>query len=285
MGWQDHGMIWIAALPAVFLLAWTLAELRKRRALQDFGDPRVLGLSFRWTPHVLGALLLAATLGCTTAALVNPDRSEEDERGPLLTELLLDAEAFDRSHPLSGQYWEHMRSAVGQIGARSGLVSLYRSGASAEKMVPATTDLRGLEILIRRHQMLWQSSSATSLEQSVDSLLRRPSADKRSRRLVVFTARPLGDIEDLRVAADGTSAGGLVYVRLPTVTDAMQYGFRNTDGSWIWEPARLGFPVVSGGGTRNDAPLWGHGQFFSFIAFICLMAESLLVLWPANVEY
>jgi hypothetical protein len=283
MDWQEQGLILSVALAAVVLLAWTLSEIKWRRLLLHFGDPRVLGLSHRWTPRVLGAFLLAAALGCISAAFFYRDQKEAESDRPLVTELLLDSEFFDRTHPLSGRYWESLRSAISQIGSQGGVLSLYRSGAQLERVVPATPDRQGLEILCLRHQVLWESSARTPLQESIERLASRAAVDGNRSRLVVLTARSIGEIEKLRQDAAGSGTEEWIFVRLPTVTDAMQYGYRTGSGAWVWQPASAGFPDKSLP-VRADDDFWRFNQVLALIAFLCLVAESLLVLWPANVE-
>ncbi len=245
MVWRHPTYLWAEIVPAVVLLAWAVAERRRKRRLEAFGDAGVMGLSLPWLPRAAGVFFLIMGLA-SAAALMPLPAYESEEKGAVtpVTRLLIDVRSMDFE---DDRIWQSMEDAVREVLQQtSGLYhSVVIPGRPLETWIPATEDGNGLQMLLTRLRLEIQRDAHPQLAEIIHAAAgsSRPAAT--CCNLVIFTALPAAEIENLLVESP-VSTMDLLFVSLAKGGDPVQFGRRSGEAGWTWTTRSESFRVSAG---------------------------------------
>lgn len=231
---------WVV-LPAVgLLLARFLAEWRLRRRLKSYGDPQVLGISMRWAPRAVGAVLFALGLAATTGILVTPASSDDDEpSSPGTILILLDAQSLLESQDEEILVNETLEQAAQEVleEGRGLRFAVYMSGEKPRPVVPDTVDGQGILVMMGGLQPDRGPVGSGSLRSSIETLFTRRHDDKVRMTLIVITGRSAEAVAKELPRSARLNARVMV-LRLPGRGLQREFGTSGSGGAWNWSEDR-----------------------------------------------
>lgn len=197
MGELLAGLHGIVLLPMCILAAWVLAEWRRRRRLEAFGDPCLLGISRRWPPRILAAALFAAALTATGVIVTAPPGvPEEADESANACALLIDGQAVAGSPGASGSARERLERAVEVVvGEGEGLrFSVHVAAGELRPVVPETFDRQGILLMMQGFLPEGGRAAPGTLRRCLEELCARERAPASRLKVVVISGRATEDL-------------------------------------------------------------------------------------------
>ena len=275
MVWRHPTYLWFEVVPILVCMAWCVAEWRRKRRMEAFGDPGVMGMTIPWLPRAAGVLFLIVGSAATTALLPLPSY-EGDDRSvpPPVIRILLDVQSMDLED--DGLYRLLEDSVQGVLRQAAGLrCSIVVPGQPLETWVPATEDGTGLQILLARLRFEMRGEVRPNLAEILPAVSRSKATSSTAADLVILTALPAEEVENL-FEQFAENVVDLPVVRLSKSGQPVLLGRRTLASGWTWTARSGSFPELDysslvriGESRRNFGPL----QQLALIAFLLLSLE------------